>query len=281
MLAKRVIPIHVWGGYGSQLFALALYFKLIAIHPNKSFKFIFHTSGVTKRTLQIESHLRNVPFSIVDDFILNIPNSSFEKSTFTFTFLKSKLRPFLEFLGFISNANNESSLLKLKPWLIAIRGHYSQIRITSEILDQIFQTQKSDFEDGIALHLRLGDLLTIHQKNPIKPELITAVINEVRFSKCVNTLHIYSDSTNAITTYLPLLKNYQIIKNELDIESQIIRMARYEYFVGTNSKISLWVALIRCLNLNDNLSSFLPKELKIAIESNLRSDLVQKVHFYG
>ena len=62
------INIHVWGGLGSQLFALALVEDLAKKFPKRSLRMIFHTGGVTYRKLDIAPLLSEYKFFVNDDY---------------------------------------------------------------------------------------------------------------------------------------------------------------------------------------------------------------------
>ena len=104
----RLIPpikIHCWGGLGSQLYALALAIDLKHRFYSRKIEFVQHTSGVTKRNLEIDtSRFSSIVFKTIDDFSNNstslIAKTSFRK------ILSTILKNCLVFLGFLSSANN-------------------------------------------------------------------------------------------------------------------------------------------------------------------------------
>ena len=63
------IKIHCWGGIGSQLFTLALALDLNKRYPKRPIKFIFHTGGVTRRSLEIDFLPEKFRYEVKDDFI--------------------------------------------------------------------------------------------------------------------------------------------------------------------------------------------------------------------
>ena len=67
--------VHVWGGFGSQLFGVSLALELCENSSNKDISLIFHNSGITRRNLELD--LKVAPFKIVsrDDFSEEYPVS--------------------------------------------------------------------------------------------------------------------------------------------------------------------------------------------------------------
>ena len=62
------IKVHCWGGFGSQLFALALCNELKTKFPTRKLILILHSSGVSKRVPEIQELLVFVPYKIRDDY---------------------------------------------------------------------------------------------------------------------------------------------------------------------------------------------------------------------
>ena len=135
----RTIKIHCWGGLGSQMYAWALFERLQVKFPNKKFKLIFHTGGVTKRLPDLESLFAKNEKDFVQDFESSensISGKSPNKklgSTIKKSFTRA-IKQVLISIGFVASANNETEFSKLKPWAISVRGHYSELRIDLETL---------------------------------------------------------------------------------------------------------------------------------------------------
>ena len=63
--------IHCWGGLGSQMYAWALLERLQNKYPNRKFKLVFHTGGVTKRLPDLEPLFMQSEKDFVQDFESN------------------------------------------------------------------------------------------------------------------------------------------------------------------------------------------------------------------
>ena len=67
MFTKKLY-VHIWGGFGSQLFALALGIDIKNKFPAKEIYYKFHTSGVTKREIEIFGQSENDNFTLIKEF---------------------------------------------------------------------------------------------------------------------------------------------------------------------------------------------------------------------
>jgi len=112
--------IHCWGGLGSQMYAWALFERLQVKFPNKSFKLVFHTGGVTKRLPDLEPLFMQNEKDFVQDFESSensIPGKSSDKkliNTMKKSFITSTKQVLMS-TGFVASANNELEFSKLKP----------------------------------------------------------------------------------------------------------------------------------------------------------------------
>lgn len=253
MFLKYLPPIqlHCWGGLGSQLYALALALDLKDRFYPRKIVFVQHTSGVSKRHLEIDSSkFSSVKFKTVDDFS-NTSNISILKTDLR-GILGSILKNCLRYLGFLSTANNDLEYNLMRPWVLTVRGHYS-FRIPNRdffrILVDYFTTTRGNMSENstIAVHYRLGDLLSLNEKAPISVNrIIDGIIRAQSSFKHAQVL-VYSDSPDkARDLLLPYLKDSFIQFIERPIFSVINECLSADYFIGTNSKISIWIFNMRC-----------------------------------
>jgi hypothetical protein len=131
----------------------------------------------------------------------------------------------------------------------------------------------------VALHYRLGDLLNEGIKNYISAELIVAHLNSHVFLSTAANLDVYSDS---LSSAIKLLSGYDIkpTLNQVHCDSldAIKKLVAYKYFVGTNSKITIWVVLFRLINDGISYNS-IPLQLKRDLEIN-KVNLGSAVNLY-
>jgi hypothetical protein len=158
----------------------------------------------------------------------------------------------LKFLGFLSYANEEIEFRKLKRYVVSLRGHYSNLEIspllTDEIWDILFDealviSNKRD----VMVHLRLGDLLELKNKGPMEATRVRGCLGRLSSKHKRRQFLVYSDSSE------------KEVRNHLDIGSEkitlrvvqgdtrelILACSTCTTFIGTNSKVSLWVAFFR------------------------------------
>lgn len=257
----RLFPlsIHCWGGLGSQLYALNLAFRISDKFPLRTLRIVFHTSGVTRRPLELNESA--IPFShkVIDDF--RFKDTPKMKSSGRSAFIGfSKL--FLTKLGLLAQADCEQQLENLSRWVIHIRGHYSYLDVAPKELSQIGQTigifQNLELAPSICrIHLRLGDLLTLAEKQPINPISLQQVIMQISANSSNTKFQVYSDSDKQdVDKYFADMihqPNYTVLS--ADTKTVIRQCVVSEFFIGSNSKISNWICAFR---MQIGLHSFIP-----------------------
>jgi hypothetical protein len=280
----RTIKIHCWGGLGSQMYAWALFEKLQVKFPNKKFKLVFHTGGVTKRLPDLESLFAKNEKDFVQDFESS-QNSISGKSPnkkLGSTIKKSFIRAIKQVListGFVARANNETEFSKLKPWAISVRGHYSELRIDLETIllmkaradssSSKFSVNTKQNKDLDVLHYRLGDLLLLAEKSPIDTKRITHAIQEAK-AGTTRDLWVLSDSPSQAVELLQREDSEIQVKlddGSLDAWQSLMAMSNANIFIGTSSKLSIWATIFRALLL-DEAQSHISSEVKHHVVAN-------------
>ena len=260
---QRFLPpvrIHSWGGLGSQLFAVALAEELKAIFPKRSLRIILHTGGVTRRLPEVVEIFRDFEYQFKEDFQ---PKSAVTPkiSTNSKFDLRKSIISLVTSLGFLAYCNEDSSTKKLSPWVLSIRGHYSYRSIDAKFLSRLAKLCQSanditipDLNEACVTHYRLGDLLTIYEKNPISALAVASeyirIKNQMHFKKLI----VFSDSpVEARERFSTLFQDEMLV---LDSKTSLVIANAIEakYFIGTSSKISFWIAGIRAV-VYQNISS--------------------------
>ena len=275
-MLSRISPpirIHIWGGLGSQLYAWALYIDLLERFPRRKLQLVFHNGGVTKRNPEIAQFFKKDEVKAVLDFS-NSKNGS-KSSSVKFSLRRTGKKLVVRILtwsGFVSNCDKGDSLAYLKPWVLEIRGHYSYRRIDYKTVLEIFSSMAKGSKleptsQFVGVHDRLGDLLSLDSKGPTPA---SEVISELRRAIEENPglgIRVYSDSIIEATNRLkPIVNLAEIEYCDQDPKSTIIQLVGSQHFVGTSSKISIWVVIFRnCIeaekinvmpmNLRENLIS--------------------------
>jgi len=262
------IKIHVWGGLGSQLFALALAEDLAHKFPLRNLRLVFHTGGVTYRKLEIAPLLFGFKFVIKNDFRISnftehLAHLDLEESSI-WKRIRLLLKKLVSLLGFFSSLNSDNDFQKCRPWIISVRGHYTHRVISSYSIDRIFSRAESSglcipkisSPNGVVgIHYRLGDLLHLSSKNPIKPDSIVRRALSIKNEAPGVRFLLLSDSTETAKIILDRLIPLEC--KSFDAWSTIVVLTENEFFIGTNSKISQWAVIFR-LYLDHNSNNFIP-----------------------
>jgi len=248
------LRVHSWGGLGSQLFALSLIFDLMRKFPKKRIELLHHTAGVTRRLFELDFMLSpNTQLIVRDDFILktNLESKGIAKT------LKINFLMFIKYIlnkfKISINFDMYNSIKMIKSWSLELRGHYSQRPVSSEFLEYCLKafnynpSKQKKYSNTLVIHYRLGDLLTLPEKSIIQPEmLIIEIIGVVKF-KDITNIDVYSDSTEAAKKMLSSIDSMVDTVRYIDATTQeVIENSIYaQYFIGTNSKVSIWILKLR------------------------------------
>lgn len=261
------LKIHIWGGFGSQLYGINVAMKMQDIFPKRRIILVFHTSGVTRRKLEIPNFMiRNFIFSEVDDFVISAPSS--QKSGVSFS--KITFRNLAIYLGFLAELNSENTLLKIQPWLFQVRGHYSHLKIHPKIFSvftnslQMASIRPSDL--CCTVHFRLGDLLHLKNKTYIDPKRVSQEL-DIRARTKEIVLLSDSNETHVRGIFGNDSSSFHFSFNNLSPLDTISYGVFSSIFIGTNSKISLWIAIFRH-HFNIGESTSLPRELFSTLQFN-------------
>ena len=259
------INVHVWGGFGSQLFALIIAERLQIKTRLRRIKIIFHSSGVTERKLEIpEIWLEQFKVEIRDDYRDRSLNQGVRDSNLNISKIVKRIKNILITSGLTATSNSEKAFSELKPWVVSIRGHYTELQLReSEIrnlMDRFELSADTTPLNEVAIHYRLGDLLKLEAKGFIHPQRIIETWQNQMNNDL--PLHIFSDSTND-----DLKKIWQKAEGPKEFEFSNLSPIRTiqscfnaEEFLGTNAKLSLWIALFRLAASRD--STFIPIEIR-------------------
>jgi len=272
-----VSKIHVWGGLGSQLFAVALAYDLTKRFFRIKPTLILHTSGVTKRQSEMELFTQDFQILEIDDFATGETSEIGPNvNTLRIRTLVKQVLIALRVLG-LENSSLESR--QVKPWTLIYRGHYSYRFISKETTLKIASrlgittnaTEDLLYSSGrqVVVHYRLGDLLTLSSKGPISVDRLSLQIKKVCDSLGTNTFLVYSDDSplarSLLTNSLP---DYHAIPCSGTTIETLKRISESSCFIGTNSKISIWGTILRHY-LNPSSQTWLPTEFFKQTESNL------------
>lgn len=268
------IQIHCWGGLGSQLYAVALKIDLERQFPGRTFRLVSHEAGVTLRKSELESFFPNSVNS-VQDF------TSSESKIYRLLLrdinklIRRLISFFLYSFSFIVDGDKAEGIRHLRFWTFQIRGHYSlrklEIVTLKEILGILIRVNSSNLQlnrgNEIVVHYRLGDLQSLDNKSPINNLRVADVIKKVQ-NEVKTGITLMSDSPEIAEDLLTKSGIEKISMLDLGPVETLQSLISSRYFVGTNSKLSVWSVILN-LDTTHRLKSFLPIELKHHIDANI------------
>ncbi len=281
------LQIHVWGGLGSQLHACFLSHRIQSDFPKRKVSLVFHTSGVTRRLPEVLGLLGGLDYRIVDDFVAPQKQIALKRR-----FRKDLKQNFFSRFHIIESCNNEIEYKRLRSWTLQTRGHYSNLNLSSNFskmtlgrmrqLGNFSEMELNEVSHSGSIHVRLGDLLEIEEKNPTSfQDVIDVVRTNVYILKKIG-LYIYSDSPHLAKEMLNEFSFAVLAKDKYQENAMnaLVGMVDSSVFIGTGSKLSLWVAVLR-FHADFTRQSFLPSYLSPILES-LIPDVKTKssINFY-
>jgi hypothetical protein len=272
---KLPLSIHCWGGYGSQLNALAVA-HYISRKYSRKIRLIFHSGGVTRRPVEIIPLLPNdFSFTTVDDYnpIRKTSNSQRKK------LWKSLLAKVIQATMIVQKPETLEELHGLKPWTISFRGSYSHCAFGHDDLLDLFayisDGERNEKTDLSILHYRLGDLLDI-DKSYVAASDVAKVLKLLPTSEW----QVFSDSPFIAVSKLEkeLSEIKLIATNSSSSNDILLDCVASKFFVGTNSKISIWAAVFRTVLFNR--ISFLPIGLQSLMKALVPTTMSNNITYY-
>jgi hypothetical protein len=246
------LRIHCWGGLGSQLYALSTAYDSKIKFPKRKIKLVLHTGGVTKRLSELD-FIHNIGFEIIqiDDF--QIQGREYKSQVES---NKIKLRKFLikilYFFNFIVSANSNLDFDKVHFWTVSTRGHYFNRTVSPDFYFYLLKHIKlgkkplKRSQTEIAIHYRMGDLLSLSTKSITPANKIIEIITQIKKGGNNLNINVYSDSPQIAKEILinaGLTGRLEV--KDLPTIDVIRACIGANYFIGTSSKVSLWIVNIR------------------------------------
>jgi hypothetical protein len=175
-------------------------------------------------------------------------------------------------LGLVNRCNTGKEFARLKPWVLSIRGYYAYRPITSPTLLVLWDrltsiatsgSDSKESEDSLAIHYRLGDLLTLADKDPINVSRIGMEIQRLVEAHNPSRILCFSDSPQVASELLQSFTLGKLLESkDLPALSVIREACKSKYFIGSNSKISFWIVCLRLFRL-PTVQNSLPRGSKI------------------
>ncbi len=249
------LRVHCWGGLGSQLFALAHAYELRKRFPNRKILLLLHTSGVSERFSELD-FLGNSDFKIrqIKDFRKSSFNQSIQLRRVQRVQNQVSLiaKKMLYKAGFICSANTTEEFHEVKPWVISTRGHYFNRLVSPSFFDFLLKhirvNKKTNKEKSfkLVIHYRMGDLLVLQSKSPLGADKLVPKINSVLLHQMETEIVVFSESLiEARQQLISAGLQREFVVSNLPAFQLIAQSLAADFFIGTNSKISLWIVNLR------------------------------------
>ena len=263
-LNKLTLKIHCWGGLGSQLLALNYYLRVQELYPRKRIILVLHTGGITARNSEIDFLNDKINLLKVDDYRVGSKDkqSLTTDSNSMFNFVKVSIKSLANNFRFV--ITDDKKVLKVKFWTFSVRCTYTSnilrkqdIVHMADILGIISNSSEQNFT---GVHYRMGDLPTLKPSALVPLDSVSKVINDlVKAGTVIDKVRIYSDSIIE-NSNLQLPKEIDSEWKSVDTLQTISELSKARYFIGTSSKVSLWVAIFRWA-LNTPGDVYLPSSI--------------------
>ena len=244
------VRIHSWGGLGSQLLALGVLLDLQHRHNRRDFQLVLHSSGVTRRISEVNLRVELVQITFIDDYVS--PNSDKTKEQPNFKKLfRSSLKSVLNTTKCV--ISKDSSTFRIFPWTTSIRCHYGFVAISKESISMISkyvphisEILKSHSDRPLGVHYRAGDLLVEKSSSLISIDVISDLVTKIVHNNSLKQVKLQFLSDSPLNEEsVASLEGFDYSWESKGTWETIGILLNSHSFIGTNSKISLWVALFR------------------------------------
>ena len=116
------------------------------------------------------------------------------------------------------------------------------------LLKYISVKKKTNNEKGskLVIHYRLGDLLELQSKSPLAADKLVHKVNEVLLHQPDPSIVVFSESLiEARQKLVSAGLQSEFVVSDLPIAQLLGQSLEADFFIGTNSKISLWITNLR------------------------------------
>jgi hypothetical protein len=223
-----------------------------------------HSSGVTRRIPEVVTLFPELEIDFRDDFRQNISGDSLNNRSLV-KHIKKWLHKIATISGLIRSCDDDSSYTNIKWWTLVLRGHYSYRSISDEFLEILSNNIQRSSDSLVSaspyscvIHYRLGDLITLEEKAPVDAERLTEVLLRLNQARDFDEVLVLSDSPDEALRRIESYTKFRLTKLETDSISTIYLSSNAQFFLGTSSKISFWIAGLRSLKGSRNTA--LPRE---------------------
>jgi hypothetical protein len=246
---KLTLKIHCWGGLGSQLLAINYYLRVQEMFPDKRIILVLHTGGVTARSSEIDFLSSKIKLNKVEDYRASSNSKQFHTSgsKSMFLFIKMCIKFLANYFRFV--ITDDGKVFKVRFWTYSIRCTYTSNVLRKQDIVQMagilgIDSNRSE-QNFLGVHYRMGDLPTLKPSALVPLNSISIVVTElIRAGAVFDKVKIFSDSI-VDNSNLQLPEEIDSEWISVDTLQTIRELSKARYFIGTSSKVSLWVAIFR------------------------------------
>lgn len=251
--------IHIFGGLGAQLSGIFVerfinekYKSLktsVYLHNDPNFEFSYAKDGN-----ELNSYKEKI--LVLHDYLVpkHLRNKEYSKLTISLSYSRRILNRIR--LAFIY-VDNLQTLSEWTPRPLIRNLQISEVTLDSEVEEFARFAFDLNLEAKIVpifvSHWRLGDLYLRSKKSAGEQEKFVEFLSKLLNDNNVTTQYIFSDSPELVRNFLEerinksnAIANLDIIGAESPAWDILNLGCQAQIFVGTYSKLSLWVAAIRC-----------------------------------
>ena len=232
--------------------------------PRKRIILVLHTGGITARKSEIDFLSNKLNLLKMDDYHAssNDKQSHTTDSNSIFHFIKACVKSLANNFRFV--ITDDKKVLKVKFWTFSVRCTYTSNILRKQDIVHMANilgiTSNSSEQNFTGVHYRMGDLPTLKPSALVPLDSVSKVINDlVKAGAVIDKVRIYSDSIIE-NSNLQLPKEIATEWKSVDTLQTISELSKTRYFIGTSSKVSLWVAIFRwALNIAGDV--YLPSSI--------------------
>ena len=217
--------------------------------PGKRIILVLHTGGITARSSEIDFLSSKINLLKVDDYRASSNSKQLHTngSKSIFSFIKMNIKFLANFFRFV--ITDDRKVFKVRFWTNSVRCTYtSNVLRKQDVVHMagILGIDSNSSEPNfLGVHYRMGDLPTLKPSALVPLNSISIVVNElIKADAVFDKVKIYSDSI-VDNSSLQLPKEIDSEWISVDTLQTIRELSKARYFIGTSSKVSLWVAIFR------------------------------------
>ena len=217
--------------------------------PGKRVILVLHTGGITTRSSEIDFLSNKINLLKVDDYRASSNSKQLHNSgsKSVFSFIKISIKFLASYFRFV--ITDDRKVFKVRFWTYSVRCTYTSSVLRKQDIVHMagilgIDSNTSE-QNSLGVHYRMGDLPTLKPIALVPLDSISIVINElIKMGAVFDKVKIFSDSI-VDNSNLQLPKKIDSEWISVDTLQTIRELSNARYFIGTSSKVSLWVAIFR------------------------------------